>query len=121
MNTNETERIRRGPMTIEEIKELRAEEGMIMDLEDEESNAYMVKACDDEKMSVAVGRIFKQARRELGYTQQELAEASGVKRPNIARLESGKHSPTVDMLQRVAYSMGMDIEIHLKEREDDGR
>ncbi|MDO4474657.1 MAG: helix-turn-helix transcriptional regulator [Eubacteriales bacterium] len=121
MNTNETERIRRGPMTIEEIKKLRAEEGIIMDMEDEEPNTYVVKAYDDEKMSAAVGRIFKQARRELGYTQQEIAETSGVKRPNIARLESGKHSPTVDMLQRVAYSMGMDMEIHLKERKDDGR
>ena len=50
-------------------------------------------------------------------TQQEVADVSGVKRPNIARLESGKHSPTVDMLNRIADSMGMDMEIHLIERE----
>ena len=53
----------------------------------------------------------------MGLTQQEVADVSGVKRPNIARLESGKHSPTVDMLNRIADSMGMDMEIHLIERE----
>lgn len=120
MNKNETERIRRGPMTIEEIKALRASEGMHVNMEDEESNVYIIKAYE-QKMSVAAGKVFKQARKEMGYTQQEIAESSGVKRPNIARLESGKHSPTIDMLQRVAQSMGMDMEIHLKERKDNGR
>lgn len=120
MNKKETERVRRGPMTVEEIKALRAAEGMITDVEDEEANAYTVRAYE-EKISVVAARVFKQARREMGFTQQEIAEASGVKRPNIARLESGKHSPTIDMLQRVAQSMGMDMEIHLVERKDNGR
>ena len=112
----EPERVRKGPMTVEEIKAMRAAEGMIVDLEDEGTNVYVIKAYQ-EKMSVAVGRMYKQARREMGLTQQEVADVSGVKRPNIARLESGKHSPTVDMLNRIADSMGMDMEIHLIERE----
>ena len=108
----EPERVRKGPMTVEEIKAMRAAEGMIVDLEDEGTNVYIIKAYQ-EKMSVAVGRMYKQARREMGLTQQEVADVSGVKRPNIARLESGKHSPTVDMLNRIADSMGMDMEILL--------
>lgn len=119
MSHSETERVRRGPMTVEEIKALRAAEGISADVE-EESNVYVIRP-NDEKMSVAAGKVFKQARREMGLTQQEIAEASGVKRPNIARLESGKHSPTIDMLQRVAESMGMEMEIRLMERENDGR
>lgn len=112
----DTERVRKGPMTVEEIKAMRAAEGMNVDLEDEGTSVYVVKAYQ-EKMSVAVGKIYKQARKEMGLTQQEVADVSGVKRPNIARLESGKHSPTVDMLNRIADSMGMDMEIHLIERE----
>lgn len=112
----EPERVRKGPMTVEEIKAMRAAEGMIVDLEDEGTNVYVIKAYQ-EKMSVAVGRMYKQARKEMGLTQQEVADVSGVKRPNIARLESGKHSPTVYMLNRIADSMGMDMEIHLIERE----
>ena len=100
----EPERVRKGPMTVEEIKAMRAAEGMIVDLEDEGTNVYVIKAYQ-EKMSVAVGRMYKQARKEMGLTQQEVADVSGVKRPNIARLESGKHSPTVDMLNRIADSM----------------
>lgn len=115
-NNEDTERVRKGPMTIEEIKAMRAAEGMLVDSEEEtESNEYVIRA-SVEKMSVAVGRMYKQARKEMGLTQQEVADVSGVKRPNIARLESGKHSPTVDMLNHIADSMGMDMEIHLIER-----
>ena len=113
----EPERFRKGPMSVEEIKAMRAREGMFFDLDDDEITGHVIKA-SEEKMSVAVGRVFKQTRRELGLTQQEVADVSGVKRPNIARLESGKHSPTIDMLQRIAQSMGMEIEIHLFEKED---
>lgn len=111
----DTERVRKGPMTVEEIKAMRAAEGMVVDVEEEGSSIYVIRAYQ-EKMSVAVGRMYKRARKEMGFTQQEVADVSGVKRPNIARLESGKHSPTVDMLNRIADSMDMDMEIHLIER-----
>ena len=101
----EPERVRKGPMTVEEIKAMRAAEGMNVDLEEDGANVYVIRAYQ-EKMSVAVGKMYKQARKEMGLTQQEVADVSGVKRPNIARLESGKHSPTVDMLNRIAGSMG---------------
>ena len=81
-----------------------------------QSNCYVING-KDERLSIAVGKMFRQARKEQGLTQQGVAEVSGVKRPNIARLESGKHSPTVDMLNHIADSMGMDLEIHLLERQ----
>lgn len=73
---------------------------------------YIVRAYQ-QKLGAATGKMYAQARKEKGLTQQEVADVSGVKRPNIARLEGGKHSPTVDMLARVADSMGMRLELHL--------
>ena len=78
---------------------------------------YVVRAYQ-EKLSEAVGRQYAKARKDKGLTQQQVADVSGVKRPNIARLEGGKHSPTVDMLARVAASMGMQLEICLVDQAD---
>lgn len=41
-----------------------------------------------------------------GLTQEELAALVGTRQPNIARLESGKTSPTLPFLQRVAEALG---------------
>lgn len=50
------------------------------------------------------------------YTQQDIADAAGVKRPSITRFESGDYNPTLDMLVKVADAMNMEVEIILKEK-----
>ncbi len=52
-------------------------------------------------------------RKKKKLTQQDISEKSGIMRPNIARLESCKTEPTMDVLSRYAKSMGMDIKISL--------
>lgn len=49
----------------------------------------------------------KTLREALGYTQAELAERSGIARPNIARLESGQHSPMFSTVIRVYAALGL--------------
>ena len=90
-------------------------ENDVIIVETGEDNEYIVRAYQ-QKLGEAVGKMYSMARKERGFTQQEVAEVSGVKRPNIARLEGGKHSPTVDMLARVADSMGMYLELHLVDK-----
>ena len=46
----EPERVRKGPMTVEEIKAMRAAEGMIVDLEDEGTNVYVIKAYQEKNV-----------------------------------------------------------------------
>ena len=85
-------------------------------VETADDNEYIVRS-NQQKLGDAVGKMYALARKERGFTQQEVASVSGVKRPNIARLEGGKHSPTVDMLARVADSMGMRLELHLVDKD----
>lgn len=54
---------------------------------------------------------FVTIRKELGKTQNDISEATGILRPNISRMESGNYNPTLDMIARMAYSVGKKIVI----------
>lgn len=47
-------------------------------------------------------------REQAGLTQQQLADALGTGPSFISRLERDVHSPTVDMLCRLAEALGVD-------------
>lgn len=40
-------------------------------------------------------------------TQTQLAEKLGVRQPQVARLEMGEHNPSLEMLQRLARTLGL--------------
>ena len=52
-------------------------------------------------------------RKQLKLTQQDIADATGMKRANIARLELKKNEASLDSLVRYAKSMGLDLSIEL--------
>ena len=52
-----------------------------------------------------IGQRIRDARRALGMTQLDLALATGIRRPNVARLERGSNTPTLDTLERVAEAL----------------
>ena len=56
------------------------------------------------------GRVLKAARRRVGMTQRDLAEASGVPQPSIARVERGASIPRVDTLGRLLRATGQELE-----------
>lgn len=55
-------------------------------------------------------------RKAKKITQADISDSTGIQRPNISRLESGKYNPTLDMIVRVADSIGLEVEITLKEK-----
>ena len=57
-------------------------------------------------------------RKSKKITQADISESTGIQRPNISRLESGKYNPTLDMIVRVADSIGLEVEITLKEKDN---
>lgn len=54
---------------------------------------------------------------ELGMTQQDISDITGIKRPNVARIESCIATPTMDVLVRYAAALGYKINITLEEDE----
>jgi transcriptional regulator with XRE-family HTH domain len=55
-------------------------------------------------------------RRELGLSQQELAELTATTQSAIARLESGGRPPRIDTLLRIASALDCELEVHLRPR-----
>lgn len=55
----------------------------------------------------AVGAAIRRAREAAGMSQDDLAEASGVSRPVIARIELGNSGVQVDRLWDLAEALSM--------------
>ena len=54
--------------------------------------------------------IVEQKRKELGFTQQQLAAALGVSRQTIISLENGKYNPSILLAHSIARLFGASIE-----------
>lgn len=52
-----------------------------------------------------------EARQEQGISQRQLEELSGVKQPQIARMEKGNSNPQLDTLLKVLAAMGKTLAI----------
>ena len=52
----------------------------------------------------------------LNMTQQDVADATGIQRANIARIESKKHAITLESLIKYANCLNCDICFELQER-----
>ncbi|MBR3228283.1 MAG: helix-turn-helix transcriptional regulator [Erysipelotrichaceae bacterium] len=55
-----------------------------------------------------------EARTDMGMTQKELSEKSGIRQSNISRIERGDCSPTIRTLSALAYAMGKKLEIKIR-------
>ena len=62
-----------------------------------------------------VGQL-RALRERRSWTQQQLADAVGVPRSAIARLESAEHSPRLETLHAVARVLGYEVDVRLKRR-----
>ncbi len=52
------------------------------------------------------GKALRKARQAAGLSQEELAERAGLHRTYISQLERGLKSPTLDIIDRLATSVG---------------
>ena len=58
-----------------------------------------------------VMKLLVEARSEMGMSQSELARRTGIKQPNISRLERGLCSPTLETLSALAQGLGKKMQI----------
>jgi transcriptional regulator with XRE-family HTH domain len=47
----------------------------------------------------------KRLRERRGLSQEQLAEAAGISRTYLARLETAKHDPTLSVIERLAKAL----------------
>lgn len=50
-------------------------------------------------------------RTEHGLTQTKLAEMLGMRQPNVARLEAGEHTPSLETLSRLSSGLGISFNV----------
>lgn len=56
-----------------------------------------------------VGERIARRRRQLGWTQERLAETVECSKAAICRYESGKRAPTLAMLEKIAGVLGLTL------------
>lgn len=69
--------------------------------------AHLEQARAEVRVAVAVAQL----REQRGMSQRDLARQTGIKQPQIARLEKGDHLPTLDTLWRLLDALGARIEL----------
>lgn len=52
-----------------------------------------------------LGRRIQKQRKELGYTQEELAEKLNLSRTHMGHIEQGRKSPSLEVLERIAKNL----------------
>ncbi|MBN2803407.1 MAG: helix-turn-helix transcriptional regulator [Deltaproteobacteria bacterium] len=62
-----------------------------------------------ENFSQIIGSTIKTKRESLGITQNELADLTGIKRPNIARLEKGTTYPNMSTLIKISQGLKISL------------
>lgn len=79
-----------------------------------DKSAIEVETLRQEVRTQVVERLIAY-RKELKMTQQDISDATGIHRPNVARLETGRCNPSLDVMVRVAASLGKKVVISFED------
>jgi transcriptional regulator with XRE-family HTH domain len=63
-----------------------------------------------------LGEIIKRRRKELNITQPHLAELAKVSTNTLYKLERGQGNPSLDVLNKLAEVLGMELTLEVKKR-----
>lgn len=56
---------------------------------------------------------FKQIRVGKKLSQEQVAGAAGMARPDVSRFESGKYNPSLELMIRYAHALGCEVKVEL--------
>jgi transcriptional regulator with XRE-family HTH domain len=62
----------------------------------------------------------KSLRKQLGWSQEFLAEKTGVSAPYITQIEVGKRTPSLDIVEKLASALGVEYKV-LFEKENSSK
>lgn len=60
-------------------------------------------------LCVALGEVIRAERKRVGWSQEELADQTGLNRAYVSDLENGRRTPNLDTLARLANAFGMKL------------
>ena len=68
---------------------------------------------DEQKQQVRerIGGRVATLRKLKGMTQEQLAQAAGLQRTHVNRIEAGKYAVTLEVIQAIAEALGMTVDI----------
>lgn len=72
----------------------------------ERSEREQKQAKEEYDIGEEIRKLIVSTRSEMGMTQKELAEKSGVSQANISRMENGNYHPSLAVLKRIADAFG---------------
>jgi len=81
---------------------------------------HLAHVQDDGWFFARIASDVAKRRRELGLSQQQLAELTATTQSAIARLESGGRPPRIDTLLRITNALDCELEVHLRPRTTKG-
>lgn len=73
----------------------------------------MPKTATSDVASAVAGHAVRQARKDAGTTQQELATRLGVNASYISNLEAGRVNPTIGQMAAIADALGYGLTLTL--------
>jgi len=78
-----------------------------------ETDAEFAEGFDSGYQEFKIGEMLKQARKERGLTQEEIAIAMHTKKSAISRIENHAQDIRLSTLQAFAHIMGKELKIQL--------
>ncbi|OLA75514.1 MAG: hypothetical protein BHW62_00590 [Acinetobacter sp. CAG:196_36_41] len=64
---------------------------------------------NNNNLNSKIGIKIKLLRTKLNYSQEKLAEISGLNKNSIGAVERGESRPTIDTLERIAIALGIEL------------
>ena len=62
-----------------------------------------------ENLKVLLGKRIREFRKAKNYTQEELAEKIGIGTNNISYFETGRYTPTLETMEKLANALNVEI------------
>jgi transcriptional regulator with XRE-family HTH domain len=71
-------------------------------------------------MGYTIGKTIQQRRKQLKITQPHLAELAEVSVNTITRIERGQVNPTLEVIEKIADVLGMQVQLGVRHNEMNG-
>lgn len=75
------------------------------------------EAYDAARLAFELGREVRELRERRGWSQLQLAQASGMTQPAVARFEAGGTVPTLPVLERLAAALDLSLDVSFTPRD----